>query len=230
MLFGQKHKKNTQNISIHISGVKIDIVQQTKFLGIIVDNTLNWKSHIAYISTKIAKSIGIISRARQLLNHNILRQLYYSFLYPYLTYCLIIWGSAAASSTLPIFRLQKRAIRLIKGLRRRDSTLPTCHKLQILRLPELYKYMILIWMYNYKNNILPPTFKYFYQENSSIHSYPTRQAHQLRLPQTRTNLAQTFIRSKGVQIWNEFADGLDYQITKNAFKTTIRLKLISKYI
>jgi hypothetical protein len=38
-----------------------------------------------------------ISKARQLLNKDTLVQLYYSFLYPFITYCNIIWGNAPAS-------------------------------------------------------------------------------------------------------------------------------------
>jgi exonuclease III len=230
MLFGQKNKKTTTNINIFIGGVKIDTVQHTKFLGIILDSALNWKNHIAHISTKIAKSIGIISRARQLLNPAILRQLYYSFLYPYLTYCLIIWGSATESTLLPIFRLQKRAIRLIKNLRRRDSTLPTCHKLKILRLPELYNYLVLLWMYDYKSGLLPSTFDHFYQTNSNVHSYPTRRAEQLRPPQARTKLAQTFIRTHGALIWNKYSSELNIQLSKNIFKKEACKILISDYI
>ena len=173
--------------------------------------------------------MGIISRARQLLNPTILRQLYYSFLYPYLTYCLIIWGQTSETTLTPIFRLQKRAIRLIKGLRRRDSTKILCKNLKILRLPELYKFTVLIWMYKFKNGLLPPTFHDFYQTNSSYHHYPTRRSNHLRGPQTKTKLAQTFIRNTGAIIWNEFSNILDHTSSINVFKQSAINVLISRY-
>lgn len=35
------------------------------------------------------------------------------FLYPYMTYCLEIWRNAYKTNVLPIFKLQKRAIRIM---------------------------------------------------------------------------------------------------------------------
>ena len=58
----------------------------TKFLGIIVDDQLKWKQHIDYIKNKISKSIGIIYKARNYVNRHTLRNLYYTFVYPYLIY------------------------------------------------------------------------------------------------------------------------------------------------
>jgi hypothetical protein len=122
MVFG-KHKNNHQNsLNIFIQGSKLDIVTQTQFLGIIMDSSLTWKQHIIYLTKKISKSIGILSRARKFLNTVTLRQLYFSFLFPYLSYANIIWGNAAVCHLSPIFKLQKRAIRIIHNIRRRNST------------------------------------------------------------------------------------------------------------
>ena len=142
-------------------------------LGVILDNKLNWKTHITYITQKVSKSIGILSRARKLLNPVILRQLYYSFLYPYLTYCSIIWGLASASILWPLFRLQKRTIRIICNIKRRESTQIALKKLRIMRLPEIHIFAVLIFMYKYRNGILPTTFNNFYSENQDFHRYPT---------------------------------------------------------
>ena len=108
MVFGQSARQVDHQIKIQIEGETLEVVKHTKFLGLVLDNSLNWKIHTAQISSKIAKSVGIISRARQLLNAKILKQLYYSFLYPYLTYCIIIWGSSSDITLWPIFRIQKR--------------------------------------------------------------------------------------------------------------------------
>ena len=174
MVFGKGG--NNHSIDIKIEGIQLDIVKETKFLGIILDNGLTWKPHSLYIAKKTAKSTGILSRARQFLNKTTLRQLYFSFLFPYISYCQIIWGNAASSTLWPIFKSQKRAIRIIQNLRGRDSTKKSFKALGILRLPELYIHSVLIFMYKYKNNLLPKIFNNFYLENSSFHSYPTRHA------------------------------------------------------
>ena len=90
MVFGRKSKNQTNDLSVTIEGTKLEIVKHTKFLGVILDNEINWKQHILHISQKLSKSLGILKRARQFLNTSTLLQLYYSFLYPYLSYCCII--------------------------------------------------------------------------------------------------------------------------------------------
>ena len=54
---------------IVINGIRIQEVKETKFLGVIIDNKLNWSSHISYISKKVAKGIGIILKSRKVFNN-----------------------------------------------------------------------------------------------------------------------------------------------------------------
>ena len=72
----------------HVNDVVVNI--DTKFLGIsigiiIIDNKLKWTEHIKYIKNKISKYIGIIHKCRY-----ILRNLYNSFVLPYLNYGIAI--------------------------------------------------------------------------------------------------------------------------------------------
>ena len=80
-----------------ILGETIGQVQETKFLGIMLDSKLSWNSHIEYISKKISKGIGILCKARKYLPKNTLITLYYSFVYPYLNYCLEVWGKSTGN-------------------------------------------------------------------------------------------------------------------------------------
>ena len=139
MIFGKKSKQCGNQISININGQPIELVKQTKFLGLILDDSLSWKPHTNYVSKKIAKAIGIIARARKVLTGATLLQLYYSFMYPYIAYCNLAWGSAPNTTLWPIFRLQKMALRLIANTKTKTSTLPFCKSKCILRLPEIYK-------------------------------------------------------------------------------------------
>ena len=150
---------------VEIEGTKIEEVVKTKFLGVILKNGLGWKSHISHLSKKIAKTIGILAKARQILNTKSLTQLYYSFMYPYIVYCNVIWGNAPNSHLWQIFKLQKRAIWIITNTKYRDSTKEAFYKLKIMRLPEIYKFSALIFVYKFKNGLLPPVFEKIFLEN-----------------------------------------------------------------
>ena len=109
MLFGGKHLPNI-NFTLLIDGSKIEQVDSTKFLGVIIDAKLNWKKHTNYIASKISSGLGILSRIKLVVPRNVLLMLYYTMIYPYLTYCAIVWGSANSSVLNRIVILQKRAI------------------------------------------------------------------------------------------------------------------------
>ena len=71
-----------------IRGHEIEKVDSTKFLGVYLDSGLTWRNHINYIKGKIARGIGILCKARKYLQESTLITLYYSFVYPYLCYCI----------------------------------------------------------------------------------------------------------------------------------------------
>ena len=62
MIFTTK-RKIIPGIVINIEGHIINEVDSTKFLGIYLDNKLNWKKHIAYVSGKVARGIGLIKKS-----------------------------------------------------------------------------------------------------------------------------------------------------------------------
>jgi hypothetical protein len=163
---------------------------------------LNWRDHITYLSKKIARSIGIISIARKTLSQKTLIQLYHAFIFPYLNYCVLIWGNSPASTLWPVFKLQKLALRIVANASYRSSSYPFYKKHMILRLPEMYTLNAGKFMFKYSNSLLPPLFNSLFTMNMDIHCYPTRSAHLLRVPIVKTRLADNFITKTGVHIWN----------------------------
>ena len=92
-------KRTSQpNHVIKIEGHKSDEVQNTKCLGVYLDNKINWKRHIDYIAGKVSRAIGMITKARKFLTYESLKTLYYSFVYPFLIYCNHVWGNACSTS------------------------------------------------------------------------------------------------------------------------------------
>ena len=105
MLFTNRDRPET--ISININGQTINEVTETKFLGVILDNKLNWNAHIKYISKKISKSVSILQMLKFTFPSKILKSLYHSLVYPYYTYCNLIWGNAPSTYIEPLVLLQK---------------------------------------------------------------------------------------------------------------------------
>jgi len=70
MFFG-KYQAESQKL-VEIDGVHIENVQEIKFLGVTMNNKLSWNAHIRHITTKVSKSLAIISRVKHILDYNAL--------------------------------------------------------------------------------------------------------------------------------------------------------------
>ena len=98
MVFRPPQRRQTLDISIQIDKNTIERVKETVFLGVILDEHLSWKPHILSVSRKMSKSIGIIYKSSFCLPKTSLRSLYYSLVYPYLIFCVSVWGSTYQST------------------------------------------------------------------------------------------------------------------------------------
>ena len=66
-----------------LNNCEIRRVKKTKYLGMIVDDSLTWENYIDYITLKINRGIGIIRRVRQLIPEKALLLLYQTLIDPY---------------------------------------------------------------------------------------------------------------------------------------------------
>ena len=140
---------------------EISEVNSTKFLGVMIDNQLNWKNHLDHICTKVSKNIGIILKARWVCDKRNLSSLYYSLIHPYLPYRIQVWGSTYQGHLSKLVILQKKIVRIIGGVPPRTHTEPLFSDLNISKVSNLYKYSIVLFMYKLNYSKLSDIFPMF---------------------------------------------------------------------
>ena len=113
---------------------------------------------MSYLCKQISKTIGMFFRSRFYLSSKINLTLYYSLIYPYITYCNSTWSSTYISNLNKIYYLQKRAVRAITNSDHRAHSAPLFSKLGILVIYQLNTFQIAKFMYYYHNNLLPLLF------------------------------------------------------------------------
>ena len=92
VLFHPPQEKVNISIKLNVNDTSLKEKPCIKYLGIMLDSNLNWKTHVNYISTKIKRSIGILSKMRYLVTLDVLINIYYTLIYPFLIYGLVVWG------------------------------------------------------------------------------------------------------------------------------------------
>ena len=142
MVFRPRQRRQTLDLSINIDKNNIECVKETVFLGVVLDEHLSWKPDIINVSRKISKSIGIIYKSSFCLPKTSLRSLYYTLVYPYLIYCVSVWGSTYHSNLKRIIILQKKIIRIISKDSFDSHTDVLFKEQMILKFPDIKKLKI----------------------------------------------------------------------------------------
>ena len=103
---------------------KISLSHKFVLLGVIIDENLNFKVHIEAAVAKLARTTGILYKIKNSLSRQAKLNYYYGFIYPFLTYNILIWGSTNSIHLKPLIIQQKRIIRLLSGTNYLDHTTP----------------------------------------------------------------------------------------------------------
>ena len=169
----------------------------------------------------------MIVKAREYLNRNALLTLYYSFVYPYLTYCNHVWGCTYQTNLKQLFILQKKALRIMCGKRKMDSTEHIFSDLKILKFIDINLYLTGRFMYKFLSGDVPRVFNEFFHCNNAIHNYFARQSKYLHVPLEKSNLSQFCIRYRGVTVWNAILKSkINSNCSEYVFSKSLKSSLI----
>ncbi len=224
-----KHMVFDNNLNLILDNQKLQNVDSTKFLGIIIDKHLNWTEHIKHIKVKMARGTYAINSLKFIIPIKLLKVIYHSIIHSYLTYGILLWGSATQTKLKPLETAQKRAIRSIGKLKYNDPSLPMFKQLEIIKLTEIYKTQLNSLMYDQNNNTLPKSLNSIFTRNSQVHSHNTRRIDGPHVVARRLKIVSDSFICRGPEYWNTLPDYIKECRTKKSFKTKMKKWFISNY-
>ena len=204
------------NIDITINGVNIDRVRVVKFLGVLIDEKLNWKDHIASVKSKLSKSTTILYKCSQLVDIQSMHILYCSMFLPYINYCSEILGNTYPTNISGIVILQKRAMRQLYGANRIDHTTPLFYRSYALQFVDLVKLKTAVFMFKAYHCKLPVNIQQHFVKKDI--STITCQTNQLVRCCVTTNIRVMTLSVYGISLWNSLNTELTNIKTVKSFK------------
>ena len=215
---------------LKISNVNIVREYNMDFLGVILNETLNWKQHIETIENKISKNIGILYKSKPFLDIKSLKQLYFSFINSYIDYCNIAWGSTNQTILKKILSKQKHALRIIFG---QDKYTTVQHRFQEIGAQNIFDINLLkisLFMFKTHNGLSPSLFKD--QFKPIDHKFSTRfSSFAYTIPKANLKCNCFSIKYRGPFIWNYLlTNKLRKQPSLNSFKSSLKKFLFNSNI
>ena len=115
MIIGSRNRLNQihSNPEIVIGEQTIERVARKEFLGVIVDEKLNWQEQVDTQCKRISKNIALLRRAKTYITTDALVTMYNAFVLPHFTYCSTVWQQGNVTHMDKLYKLQKRAARII---------------------------------------------------------------------------------------------------------------------
>ena len=130
-------------------------MNKTKFLGIIIEEHLNWATHINHLCNIIARNVGILQELRYFIPAYVLKILYHSLILSHLQYCTLLWANSYYIHLHKLRLSQKKAIRIISNTAYRANSGKLFWKLKLLKLDDIMTFQLGTFMNKLKNNKLP---------------------------------------------------------------------------
>ena len=224
MVFNRKSRPNIDqlDLNIEIDNVKLEQVKSFNFLGLTINDQLDWSLHTNNICKKLSRNIGILRRLKTQLPFEILKMLYFSLIHSHLSYMILVWGHDHAELLLK----QKQALRVIHSKHYLCHTDPLFKSAKIIKVNDLHTQSLLKFCRKYVNADLPSYFMSMdFKRNCDNHRYNTIHKNSFISAKPGSEKARNLLRYKIPALLNElpanFNEALhsksDYAITR-AFK------------
>jgi len=224
-VFGTQESKD---LELKINGRLITRVQNCKYLGTYINSSLSWKDHIEYVHKKLVKFTSISYKLRSKLNHDILKTLYFAFVYPHLLYSIEIYGNTYHSYLSKLEVLNNKILRILQNAATRTRTIDLYKDYNTLPLHLLHNYQLLLLVDKFVHHVdqLPSVFKEYFIQNKLIYDYDTRENYNMHIIAPYTLYGKRLVKYKASQLWNSLPENLKLLQSTSTFKSDLKNYLL----
>lgn len=207
---------NHQNSNVHYQNNKLLNAKNTRFLGLVVDEQLNWKAHIDELCKKLSSSSYALFKLARVVNDSALLTAYHGMAASLLRYGIVFWGNSSHKDK--VFKVQKRCIRSMFSLKLTDSCKPYFKKHRLLTLTSIYIFEMCVFV---KAN------PHLFPRLADVNKRDRRDNSRLRTRESKTKLMRSSIFCMATLIYNKLSISLK-GLPINSFKHQLKLLLIEK--
>ena len=229
MIFHYRQRISTENgiPRLMINNAIIERVTEFNFLGLTVNEYMNWNSHTHKIANKISRTLGVMNRLKRYLPFSAMKLMYDSLILSHLQFGITNWGfeweRISKLQNGPFASWQTACIMRTRNLFK---------KLTLLKVKDIFDVQCLKFWYKFVNNKLPKYFRDMFKFNHELHDIVTRNHDCLHLYPTRTSGARNVLRHHIPELLNKFPQYLIDRIKTHSiysFSHQIKCYLVDLY-
>ena len=104
-----------------LNGPEIKCVKETKSLGILVDEGLNWNEQYSKVKGKVSGGLWSLKKLMKIVLQSQLVNIYHALVESHLRYAIVVWGSLSNPKLEGLKCLQNRAQSIIERAKIKDQ-------------------------------------------------------------------------------------------------------------
>ena len=224
IIFGTSQRLNKidkTNYSIEINGQPIAQVSETKLLGVILDSTLSFQPHVNQLCKKISRKLGLLKYLKSFIPTKYVNMLYNAIVKPNFDYCDIVWGNCSKSTFEKVFRIQKRASRILTGAPYCAHSEPLFKQLRWNSLMRNIEFHKCVLIFKALNNLTPAYIRDKLVYTSEVASRSTRSTSKchLYIPKPKITAYRHSFSYSGPHLWNLLPENVRLAPSLATFKS-----------
>ena len=220
------HPRRTNKILSHeplmLNGAEIKHVKETKSLGIIVDEGLNWNEQHKKVKGKVSGGLWSLKKLMKIVPQSQLVNIYHALVESHLRYANVVWGSLSNTKLEALQRLQNRAHSIIERAKIKDQWSGDW-----LTVEQLINFDRSVMTYKMMNKICPESLWDTYKTRNMYSSYRTRNCTDIQLPRYNLEYSKKSFHYSGLKAWNEIPNTIRELSTLQQFKKHLKIHLRS---
>ena len=204
IIFKNPRKSTDYDFRLFINGKRLHPSTSIKYLGILLDSDLSWKSQINNVAAKLKRANGALAKIRHFVPTPVLRLVYYAIFHSHLQYCCQVWGQPNSVLLNRIGTLQNCAMKLMAFKSPRDSANELYANLCVLKFSDMVHLQNVLFLDKLSRDEMPEPIKRIFAVDFA-HALPTRAENTglLNLPIVEsTCFGKKSIRFNAISSWN----------------------------
>jgi len=228
MIFTPKNKKKVK-LDVKIGLDSIQESKEIKFLGVIIDNKLNFSPHFNKVYDSVKKGLNGLIMVKNQLNQTAKLKVYHSLIHSHLDYCAMIWISNISKKQLNMLKvIQKKAIRIVYGKKYNAHTGDLFQSSGVTKVENIFERDSALMTFKYQNRSLPKAIIELYDNSLYANNILTR--HQTScILRPKKELRNGDLMYDIIDNWNRIGRNLREERYYKEFKITLKA-LQNKYI
>ena len=193
--------------------------KSVKFLGVEIDDKLQFTEQAKRIGSKARSGLFALNQAKHYLNTENRLTLYNSLIGSHLQYAAAAWATLLPKAKLnELEKLQKKAMRIVAGVKYNEHTAPLFKKFKVLKLVDIARVQAMTLIAAHKKGESPGGLESIFQMERSNEQYALRQVGEFAPPAGDNKLAKWL-----AEIWNQtkFQETRTLGAIKYVFKDNI---------